>query len=79
MLTSSSVVMRTIHDSVPVRLSAAVSASPAKPALRGATSPTASAAAATTNAPVSSSRIDSQRLSSWIGHHARLEEAISAW
>jgi hypothetical protein len=42
---------------LPVRLSALVSARPASPALRGETTPTATAAANTTTAPVSSSRM----------------------
>eukprot|EP00882_Tetradesmus_deserticola_P018308 GHRQ01019667.1.p1 GENE.GHRQ01019667.1~~GHRQ01019667.1.p1 ORF type:complete len:127 (-),score=17.52 GHRQ01019667.1:359-739(-) len=72
MLTSSSVVCRTIQASVPVRLSADVSARPASPALRGTSTLTATAHTNTTTAPVSSSRMLSQRLSSWMGHHARL-------
>jgi hypothetical protein len=76
MASSSSVVCRTNHAKVPVSDSADVKAKPANPADTGTATPTASAVTNTTDAPVTSSRIDSHRLSSWIGHQARLDSRM---
>jgi hypothetical protein len=49
------------------------------PALRGDATPTATADTNTTAAPVISSRIESQRLTSWMGHQARFDSSMLAW
>mmetsp|Transcript_12736 Transcript_12736/g.31198 ORF Transcript_12736/g.31198 Transcript_12736/m.31198 type:complete len:360 (-) Transcript_12736:1896-2975(-) len=72
MLTSSSVIWRTAQFMMPVRLSADVMASPARPGLAGSTTATASVVANEMSAPISSRRTDSQRLTHWMGQYARL-------
>mmetsp|Transcript_6916 Transcript_6916/g.17694 ORF Transcript_6916/g.17694 Transcript_6916/m.17694 type:complete len:258 (+) Transcript_6916:567-1340(+) len=79
MLTSSSVDWRTIQVMRPVRLSAEVSARPARPLWVGSTTATSSAVPNETVMPMSSRRTLSQRFTTWMGHQHWLDASSSSW